>query len=312
MVASAWYTLCVAVIVAVPTVHQSFPDTLLDTSIGSLLDSLDFLITSSADTGTYLRSSGLTLFNPGRWHGPNSWSTGGSTDAGFFEGYYYKITSRTGRTFAVIPGAVYHAQDSGGYAFVMVLDASVELGRNHQSVRLFRYNLAELQTTHSMDESVAAWSIAVGPNTFGPDMITLDLRENALVNGNGESSPRHGNNKSVIQGKISFSKSTPWPSSILLPDVMGWFAWLPGMECRHGVLSLSSTVHGNLSIASTKNNDGSSLHDVDFDDGEAYIEKDWGSTFPTTWYEVLDHGSETDTYSFFMLRIVRKCSLAFI
>ena len=31
------------------------------------------------------------------------------------------------------------------------------------------------------------------------------------------------------------------PASLLLPDVMGWFAWIPMMECRHGVVNLDAS-----------------------------------------------------------------------
>eukprot|EP00041_Stephanoeca_diplocostata_P015077 m.284842 g.284842 ORF g.284842 m.284842 type:complete len:355 (-) comp19914_c0_seq5:3677-4741(-) len=285
MVPSAWYTLCAAVALAIPTIHQSFPDTVLDSSIGSFLDSLDFLFTSSAGAGSFLRHSGLTIFNPGRWHGPASWTTSGSTSAGFFEGYYYKVISKSGRTFAVIPGAVYHAENSGGYAFVMVLDVPVESGREHHLVRLFRYNISDLQTASNTDTDATSWSITIGPNTFSPDKISLDLRTNTLVVPHGEESLENDMGTPVIQGEIIFKDSTPWPASIILPDVMGWFAWLPGMECRHGVLSLSSNTHGSLMITSAEHANGVSNHStVNFDNGKSYIEKDWGSTFPTTWY----------------------------
>jgi hypothetical protein len=55
---------------------------------------------------------------------------------------------------------------------------------------------------------------------------------------------------------------------------MGWFAYIPFMECYHGVLSLDHSVEGRLTIGKTA---------VDFSGGRGYIEKDWGASFPRGW-----------------------------
>ncbi len=55
---------------------------------------------------------------------------------------------------------------------------------------------------------------------------------------------------------------------------MGWYAFVPLMECYHGVLSLDHAIDGALSI------DG---QPVDFTGGRGYIEKDWGQAFPQAW-----------------------------
>ena len=51
---------------------------------------------------------------------------------------------------------------------------------------------------------------------------------------------------------------------------MGWFAWVPRMECYHGVLGFDHAVQGHIAV------DGNTL---DFNDGRGYIEKDWGYAF---------------------------------
>jgi hypothetical protein len=55
---------------------------------------------------------------------------------------------------------------------------------------------------------------------------------------------------------------------------MGWYAWVPWMECYHGVLSLDHEISGALTI------DGQPM---DFHAGRGYIEKDWGRSFPAAW-----------------------------
>ncbi len=55
---------------------------------------------------------------------------------------------------------------------------------------------------------------------------------------------------------------------------MGWYTFVPFMECYHGVLSLDHRVDGSLTV------DGQQL---DFAGGRGYIEKDWGQAFPKAW-----------------------------
>ena len=52
---------------------------------------------------------------------------------------------------------------------------------------------------------------------------------------------------------------------------MGWYAWMPFMECYHGVVSFRHDLTGDLQL------DGQTL---DFSGGKGYIEKDWGQAFP--------------------------------
>ena len=55
---------------------------------------------------------------------------------------------------------------------------------------------------------------------------------------------------------------------------MGWYSWVPFMECYHGVLSLDHVLLGSLEVCGQK---------IDFAGGRGYIEKDWGRSFPSAW-----------------------------
>ena len=55
---------------------------------------------------------------------------------------------------------------------------------------------------------------------------------------------------------------------------MGWYAWVPGMECYHGVLSFDHALQGALTLNGKR---------MDFSGGRGYIEKDWGQSFPSAW-----------------------------
>jgi hypothetical protein len=55
---------------------------------------------------------------------------------------------------------------------------------------------------------------------------------------------------------------------------MGWYAWVPRMECYHGVLSFDHSLQGTLTLNGKM---------MDFSGGRGYIEKDWGQAFPAAW-----------------------------
>ena len=55
---------------------------------------------------------------------------------------------------------------------------------------------------------------------------------------------------------------------------MGWYAYVPFMECYHGVVSFDHSIKGTLEVDGTR---------VDYTGGRGYIEKDWGQSFPKAW-----------------------------
>ena len=55
---------------------------------------------------------------------------------------------------------------------------------------------------------------------------------------------------------------------------MGWYSFVPFMECKHGVVSMNHYVYGNLNINRKL---------ISFNGGKSYIEKDWGKSFPAAW-----------------------------
>ncbi|MDF2567523.1 MAG: hypothetical protein K0R90_979, partial [Oscillospiraceae bacterium] len=54
-------------------------------------------------------------------------------------------------------------------------------------------------------------------------------------------------------------------------DIMGPFCKIPFMECNHGVISANHHLSGKIKINDTV---------INFKDGNGYIEKDWGNSFP--------------------------------
>jgi len=77
------------------------------------------------------------------------------------------------------------------------------------------------------------------------------------------------------------SAQTPLPTSWLLPSIMGTTAYLPFLECIHGVASLHHPIQRG-EIATLSENDNI-LSEASYDGGVGYLEKDWGVNFPSIW-----------------------------
>lgn len=102
--------------------------------------------------------------------------------------------------------------------------------------------------------------IKIANNFFSLDEINIDINDSFhMLN---------------IEGNIHFSNRTSISSNLFTPNIMGPFSYFPSMECNHAVLSMKSNVYGLIHF-----NDNF----INFDDGVAYIEKDWGTSFPKSY-----------------------------
>ena len=142
---------------------------------------------------------------------------------------------------AVIPGvALYDHSDR--HAFIQVIDGV----RQETSYHKF--------STDSFSADRKQFNVQIGANKFSRHEVTLDLPE--------------------LSGKIQFQHSTPLESSIFNPGIMGWYSFVPTMECYHGIVSLHHSLDGR-----TKGLTG----EIDWTGGIGYMEKDWGVSFPRCW-----------------------------
>jgi hypothetical protein len=172
------------------------------------------------------------------------WYQGHGAKQPYFEGWYFKcIDATTRHKLVVIPGVTL---SSDPHAFIQVLDGTTSETWYH------RYTLDQFWAADN------EFSIRVGKSKFKADGINLDI-----------DSPDQ-----VISGKLHFSNQVSWPIRLSSPGIMGWYAWVPTMECYHGVVSLDQTIDGLLTV------DGI---EIDFSGGRGYIEKDWGQSFPSAW-----------------------------
>ncbi|MFN8373981.1 MAG: tocopherol cyclase family protein [Anaerolineae bacterium] len=167
----------------------------------------------------------------------------------YFEGWYFKLVDATEQhRLAVIPGIFIGKQHRE--AFVQVLDGMSGHSSYHE---------------YAAEQFNASWQtfdVRVGDNQFAQDCIALHIDDA----------------QRPIHGELCFRDITPYPVTLTAPGIMGWYGWIPIMECYHGLVSLDHTLEGILEVAGNR---------IDFTGGRGYIEKDWGQAFPSAyiWYQ---------------------------
>lgn len=174
-------------------------------------------------------------WNPDMYHG---WGK----SRNYFEGWYFKIVDPAERfAFAIIPGISF-GKDGEAHAFIQLLDGKKCTATYHE------FDQALFKPSGDMFE------LALDGNFFSADSIKLNLPE--------------------LQGELHWQDRYPWPKMLGAPGIMGWYSFVPFMECYHGVVSVDHTLQGRLRVYG---------EDVDFSGGKGYIEKDWGQSFPNSW-----------------------------
>ncbi len=162
---------------------------------------------------------------------------------GYFEGWYYKMVDAAEKNVvAVIPGVSFDESGNAG-AFIQLLDAAAS------SSAYFKYEIERFKTADKQFE------LQIGPNRFSSTGIAVDAA------GDGH----------TVKGMLTFTGLSPWPVKLFLPGAMGWYAFVPFMECYHAVLSFDHIIEGVLALDGRR---------IDFSGGRGYMEKDWGTSFP--------------------------------
>lgn len=174
-------------------------------------------------------------WNPNRYHG---WGK----RKNFFEGWYFKLVDQTRQyALALIPG-ISMDKDGKQEAFIQVLDDVNGQAQYHN----FLFN--------DFKADPDRFQVSIGENQFSAEKIMLNLPG--------------------LNGEIQISNLIEWPKAAFAPGIMGWYSFVPFMQCYHGVVSMNHRLDGHLYLGDTL---------LDFDGGKGYIEKDWGKSFPKAW-----------------------------
>ncbi len=163
----------------------------------------------------------------------------------YFEGWYFKHTdSENHLVFCLIPGVSLNPGDS--HAFIQLLD-----GTNGKTY-YFRFPL------ESFVYDPSSFSISIGENQFSAKRILVDITEESFH----------------FRCDLTYRDQIRYPSTLFSPGIMGWYSFVPFMECNHGVVSVDHKVSGECRIGDRS---------YTLEDAQGYIEKDWGTSFPERW-----------------------------
>jgi len=165
----------------------------------------------------------------------------------YFEGWYFKIVNQDGSSiYAIIPGIALDKRNNTSHSFIQFFDG-IKGEYNY-----FTYDLDEFRASEDKFE------VSIGNNFFSSNEIYLDINQGGKR----------------IKGDLALKNLVQWPKRFLSPGIMGYFSYFP-MQTKHGIVSMNHDILGSLSV----NN-----NNTPFKEGsKGYIEKDWGSSFPTSW-----------------------------
>jgi len=216
----------------------------------SLLFLLHFLNTQSQELKKevqFTRHKFIPFYNL-RKVGNTTIFQGNKEKNNYFEGWYFKMVSEDGKSIlSVIPGISLSADGKDQHAFIQIINGVTA------ETRYFSFDMEEFSF------SKKGFAIKIGDNYFSENMISLNLKDKDIV----------------VTGKVEMTEQVNYTSGKLLnPGIMGWYRFVPFMQCYHGVVSLTHKLNGKLNI-----NDNT----LDFDLGKGYIEKDWGASMPSAW-----------------------------
>lgn len=178
----------------------------------------------------------------------------------YFEGWYFKNTSPS-FSISFIPGI--HIQQGKKKAFIQVIT------KHHSYYVTYAYE--------EFSYSTNPFFIRIGQNIFSKEYLHLDIEDLSQ--------------NLIIQGELFYTNPHFIQTTSLSPTIMGPFAFLPFMECNHGVLCMKNTIQGFL----TYHNETYS-----FEEGIGYIEKDWGTSFPSSYIWCQANHFENVSASFFL------------
>lgn len=161
----------------------------------------------------------------------------------YFEGWYFKNTINN-YSISFIPGINTNLENKKAFIQIITNCSSYIINYN---IDEFKYNLNPFY-------------IKIGKNIFSKDFVYLDIfneEKNLKIN-----------------GYINYEKNTNIKTDFLNPNIMGPFSYVPHMECNHAILSMKNKIYGLLYINNKK---------INFNNGIGYIEKDWGTSFPSSY-----------------------------
>ncbi len=176
----------------------------------------------------------------------------------FFEGWYFKMTTRDGsRSVALIPGVFWGADASEHHSFLQVLDG-----------KHVTYDYI-VDRASAFSFQTKPFLIRVGENQFSFAMV-----EPRVSRKSSPKSPQGQRPATDLTGLVEFSNVVRWRDRWYSPGSMGFYNYIPHMQCYSQVCVVDATLRGGLNLNGET---------IDFTGGRGYVEKNWGRAFPYSW-----------------------------
>lgn len=185
----------------------------------------------------------------------------------YFEGWYFKMVSANElHIMSVIPGISISKSGEEQHAFIQLIDGTTA------QTQYFTYPISDFSFSRK------EFAVKIADNYFSKEKIVLNLSDSI----------------SNVSGKVEmFNRVDLKSNTFMNPGIMGWYRFVPFMQCYHGVVSLTHRLKGHLTINNKQ---------LNFNKGKGYIEKDWGKSMPSSWVW-MQSNHFTDSTSSFMLSI---------
>lgn len=198
----------------------------------------------------------------------------------YFEGWYFKAVSADLKTsLALIPGVSLSKKDK--HAFIQVFVYQNNGGEQKLKTFYFRFDYSLFKADKN------EFKISIGDNNFSKDSVDFSL----------------ASEKFAISGYYKMKDPISIPKTLFSPSIMGPFAYLPRMECYHGIVSMNHTLSGSFSFENQT---------INLTNGKGYIEKDYGRSFPSEYVWVqANNFATTDTSLFLSVATIPYLGLKF-
>lgn len=162
----------------------------------------------------------------------------------YFEGWYYKcVNAENNYSCSFIPGFSTSNNNYKRHAFIQFIDNSND------------FPIYIPYPIKSFSYSDKPFVLNIGNCIFSDSRIVVNIE--------------HKDHN--IRGKIILGEFTDIKRNVMLPTIMGYYRYIPFMECFHSIISLSHSLKGYLDVNGRL---------INFNNGTGYLEKDFGTSFP--------------------------------
>jgi len=164
----------------------------------------------------------------------------------YFEGWYFKqVDTKTQTTLSIIFGLSLNPKHPSSFIQVILKEVN-------QSIKTW-YIEYPIEAFKIDDEP---YTLHIADSYFSLEGLHIDIKTSNLT----------------MLADFRYTDLHPLSHSFYSPNIMGPFAYLARMQCNHGVVSMQHSVNGNAQVNELK---------LNFNQAKGYIEKDWGSSFPS-------------------------------